>query len=40
MDVYLQLHVFGAVPIRKIDEILDLALLFYARALIDQTDGE
>ena len=23
MDFYLELHVFGAVPVRKIDEILD-----------------
>ena len=51
MDFYLELHVFGAVPVRKRDEILDqgrdslyfpgllLALLFYARALIGRTDG-
>ena len=47
----IELHVFGAVPVRKKDEILDLgrdplyipglpfALLFYARALIGRTDG-
>ena len=49
MDFYLELHVFGAVPVRKKDEILragfivfrglPLALLFYARALIGRTDG-
>ena len=50
MDFYLELHVFGAVPVRKKDEIIDLgrdslyfpglplALVFYARALIGQTD--
>ena len=51
MDFYLELHVFGAVPVRKEDEILNLgrdslyfrglplALLFYARAVIGRTDG-
>ena len=51
MNFYLELHVFGAVPVRKKDEILDLragfivfpglplALLFYARALIGRTDA-
>ena len=32
MDFYLELHVFGAVPVRKKDEILDLgrdSLLFF-----------
>ena len=49
MDFYLELHVFGAVPVRKKDEILEgrdslyfpgltLVLLFFARALIGQTD--
>ena len=51
VDFYLELHVFGAVPVRKKDEIfyqgwdslyfpgLPLALLFYARAFIGRTDG-
>ena len=46
MDFYLELHIFGAVPVRKKDETgliafpgLPLALLFYARALIGRTDG-
>ena len=50
MDFHLELHVFGAVPVRKKDDILTkggfivfpglpLALLFYARALIGRTDG-
>ena len=51
MEIYLELYVFGAVPVRKKkDEILEgrdslyfqglpLALLFYARALIGRTDG-
>ena len=44
MDFYLELHVFGAVPVRKKDETLEAgfivfpgppsALSFYARALI------
>ena len=51
MDFYLESHAFGAVPVCKKDEIIDLragfivfpgltlALLFYARALIGRTDG-
>ena len=49
MDFYLELHVFGAVPVRKKKKNdsrrdssyfpgLPFALLFYARALIGQTD--
>ena len=45
MDFYLELHVFGAVPVRKKKMKflyfpgLPLALLFHARALIGRTDG-
>ena len=51
MDFNLELHVFGAVPVRKKETILDkgrdslyfpglpLALSFRARALIGRTDG-